>query len=245
MSPRKLLPSKPPRSSAVAFSAVGQVVDAGWFEIPKERSFNGSGGPGRLLEDLLDIKEKNKDSPDLGDWELKFHGGAALITLFHKDPEPRGIIRVMVHDYGWNDAKGRISFRHTISGESDRGFYVVNETDRVVVRNKNKDAAVPHWTHDTLLNSIGAKLRRLIVVSGEVKKGPRRVRYTNAEAYWEFNLTGFCNALEKGIVCIDFDARTQQGQGSALRNHGTKFRVRHKDLKSLYKHSQKITHREG
>lgn len=243
MSPQKRGPSKLPRSATAAFRAVGEVIDAGWFEIPKEKGFNGAGGPGRLLEHLLNIDENNKDSPDLEDWELKFHGGTALLTLFHKDPEPRGIVRVMVHDYGWEDDKGRISFRHTISGESDRGFYVVNEADRVVVRNKQKDAAVPHWAHDTLLNAIGAKLRRLILVSGEVKKNPRRVHYTDAEAFWEFNLTTFCDALQKGIVCIDFDARTQKGPGTALRNHGTKFRVHVDNLRLLYKHYQKITHR--
>ena len=51
---------------------------------------------------------------------------------------------------------------------------------------------------------------------------------------------GFCNALEKGVVYIDFDARTQKGEGSALRNHGTKFRVNISDIGSLYRFSKKI-----
>ncbi|MCZ6904032.1 MAG: MvaI/BcnI family restriction endonuclease [Acidobacteria bacterium] len=61
------------------------------------------------------------------------------------------------------------------------------------------------------------------------------------EYNWEFNLTGFCDSLQRGIVCIDFDARTQQGRGTALRNHGTKFRVRVDHLSLLYKNSRKIT----
>ena len=84
-----------------------------------------------MLEDLLEVNANNRDTPDLNDWEIKFHGGNALITLFHKDPEPRGIIRNMVHGYGWEDDKRRISFRHTIKGRSERGFVVVNERDRI------------------------------------------------------------------------------------------------------------------
>lgn len=214
----------------------------GFAPLPDEKSYRGTGGPGRLLEHLLGIDENNHDSPDLMDWELKFHEGGAPITLFHKDPEPRGIVRYLVHEHGWPDESGRVSFRHTIFGESPRGFYVVNDADRIVVRNKIKDTVVPHWTHDTLMNCCGAKLRRLIVVEGERVKYPvRGVKFNSATAYWEFNITGFCNALAQGKVAIDFDARTQQGPGTAIRNHGTKFRVLIEELPSLYQNSQKIT----
>ncbi len=216
----------------------------GFVPYPEGRAFAGTGAPGRLLEHLLGIDENNHDSPDLMDWELKFHEGGSLITLFHKDPEPRGMLRQMVHEYGWDDAKGRVSFRHTIHGESPRGFYVVNEADRVLVRNKLKDGVVPYWTHDTLMNCCGAKLRRLIVVDGERVKYPvNGVKYNSATAYWEFDIGGFCNALEQGKVAIDFDTRTKEGPGTALRNHGTKFRVSVDNLASLYRNSTKITSR--
>lgn len=41
--------------------------------------------------------------------------------------------------------------------------------------------------------------------------------------------------------CLDFDARTKQGKGSALRNHGTKFRVHVNDIGVLYENSELIT----
>jgi hypothetical protein len=63
----------------------------------------------------------------------------------------------------------------------------------------------------------------------------------SATAFWDFNITGFCDACEKGIVKIDFDARTTKGPGTALRNHGTKFRINVKELPHLYGFSQKIT----
>ena len=241
MAKRHLVKAKLPRSSSAAFSEIRRILAMGWIDIPDQKSFRGTGAPGRLLEHLLGIKENNQDSPDLMDWEIKFHGGNALITLFHKDPEPRGIMRNLVHEHGWKDAQNRISFRHTLGGESDRGFYVVNESDRIVIRHKTKDTVVPFWLHNTLLNAAGAKLRRLILVEGEMQAHQKRVKYKKATAFWDFNLTNFGDSLEKGTILIDFDARTKGGAGTALRNHGTKFRVNLGNIASLYEHSQKIT----
>lgn len=245
MPPRKLVPSTLPRSGKASFKKIEEILKAGTWIFPDKGKYNGSGAPGRYLEDLLGIKENNADSPDLNDWEIKFHGGSSLLTLFHKDPEPRGIIRTLVHDYGWDDGKGRISFRHTIGGESTRGFNVVNEIDRIVIRNNQKDGAVPHWTHNTILNALSSKLRRLIVVEGEMHLNPRRVTYREATAYWEPDITGFSKAIADGVIYVDFDARTQKGRGSAIRNHGTKFRIKIEDLPKIYANKQKITNGLG
>ncbi len=233
----------PPRSFAAASAKIKEILKMGMIPIPDKKSYRGTGAPGRLLEDLLGIAENNHDSPDLQDWEVKFHGGGTLITLFHKDPEPRGITRFLIHDHGWPDGQGRISFRHTISGKSDRGFYVVNDPDRVIVRHETKDTHPPFWRHNTLLGAAGAKLRRLILVDGKVthESTGKHVEYKTATAFWDFNLTGFCDALEKGDVCIDFDARTNAGKGSSIRNHGAKFRVHLDKIGNLFEHSKKIT----
>ena len=210
------------------------------YPIPDEKTYNGHGGAGRLLEDLLGVDENNRDSPDLDDWELKFSGGTALVTLFHKEPEPKGIMQLMVHEHGWDDDKGRISFRHTFAGKSDRGFYIKNEQDRVVVRHELVDSVVPYWKHDTLMNAIGAKLRRLILVQGEVKKSPRRVIYNSATAFWDFRIRDFCESLEAGLILLDFDARTKGARGTALRNHGTKFRIKAENIGKFYHSKKKI-----
>jgi len=213
MAPRKLVGTIQPRTGTACFKKIAEILKAGTWEFSDDGKYNGNGAPGRYLEDLLGVKANNADSPDMEGWEIKFHGGNSLLTLFHKDPEPRGIIRTIVHDHGWDDGKGRISFRHTISGETSRGFYVVNEEDRIVIRNRHKDTAVQHWTHNTLFNAFAAKLRRLIVVSGSMMKNPRRVVYEEATAYWEPDIRGFSKAVADGLFCVDFDARTQGGRG--------------------------------
>lgn len=231
--------SNPPHFKLILPKII-DILNHGTYEFPSIGKYNGSGGPGRLLEDLLGIKENNVDVPDLRAWEVKFHGGASLLTLFHKDPEPRGVINQLVDDYGWDDKKGRISFRHTLCGRSDRGFYVVNEDNKIIIRNEKKEGAVPFWAHNVLLNAFPSKLRRLILIEGKVLKNPRRVTYLEAHAYWELDINGFMEAVVRGTFQIDFDARTNKGRGSSIRNHGTKFRIKIEDLPKIYAYKQKI-----
>lgn len=232
-----------PRTATATFKVINEILAKGWIDMPTGKSYQGTGAPGRLLENILGIAENNNDSPDFNDWEVKFHGGVSLLTLLHKSPEPRGIMNSLVHEHGW-PSKGHLSFRHTFAGSnSDRGFYSVNEIDRVVVRNSIKDIVVPYWTHNTILVASGVKLRRLIVVDGEYNKRLRQVKYNTATAYWGFKVTEFCEAIAKGIVYIDFDARTSKGPGTALRDHGTKFRISAENIGLLYENSRKLTTR--
>jgi hypothetical protein len=60
-------------------------------------------------------------------------------------------------------------------------------------------------------------------------------------AYWEPDIQGFSKAIADGTFCVDFDARTQKGMGSAIRNHGTKFRIKVDDLSKVYANKKKIT----
>lgn len=228
-------------SDADFFARLRGVIARGWVPIPNYPGYRGSGGPGRILEECIGVEPNNRDGPDTGIWELKYHGGSAPITLFHKTPLPRCNMYSVVRAFGWPDRKGRISFRHTIWGRSLRGFRVVNDAHQIIVRNErdhNKDVIPPYWTHDTLINAFAYKLRRLAIVHGEKKND--EVRFTSARLHWEPNITSFINAIEHGIIAIDFDARTTKGPGRALRDHGTKFRIKVDDLWHLYSKNQRF-----
>ena len=110
------------------FLRIKKVIKAGWHDIPNKIGYLGTGAPGNYLEELLGIKVNNKDTPDSDGWEVKFSSGSALLTLCHKDPKPKGIINQLVKECGWKDEKGRISFRHTIAGKTERGFIVFSLT---------------------------------------------------------------------------------------------------------------------
>jgi len=230
---------QPPQTKGQLLSRLKEIINAGWMAMPGDVSrYNGTGGPGNYLEDLLGLTTGNQDIADCIGWEVKFSTPkTSLITLFHKEPEPRGILRYMVSRYGWRDKHGRLSFRHTIRGQSDR-FTVVDDAGTIVVRPLQGDGPVPTWTHDTLLNIAGGKLRRLVSMEGQRKEDT--VRYIRAELFEEMLLTNLTHDLATGTIAIDFDVREMRAGSISLRNHGTKFRVSPKDLHRLYHKRQSL-----
>ena len=109
----------PPKNKKELFARLNEILAHGKYKMSAK--YAGTGAPGVFLEDLLGLTTGNKDIPDSLGFELKFYTrDTNLITLFHKEPQPEGAVRYMVSKYGWKDAQGRLSFRHTIAGKSDR-----------------------------------------------------------------------------------------------------------------------------
>ncbi|HXQ36695.1 MAG TPA: MvaI/BcnI family restriction endonuclease [Anaerolineales bacterium] len=198
----------------------------------------GTGAPGIYLEDLLGLTTGNKDIPDNLGFELKFYTKATnLITLFHKEPQPAGVVAYMVKRYGWKDAEGRLSFRHTIAGKSDR-FDVTSDSNQIIIRRIGGNGIVPYWTHDDILSAAGAKLRRLLLVRG-VRTG-QSITYERVDLFENLELSYFIWEVSGGAVKIDFDAREMKPGSKGIRNHGTKFRVAPGDVCRLYSKKERI-----
>lgn len=213
------------------FERLREILQAGWVRLPDYPGYRGSGAPGKVLEEMLGVNGGNLDIPDAGRWEIKFHSRNSLLTLFHLEGQPKGHMHHLVREFGWLDDNGRTSFRHTIHARSPMGFYVENEAGRITVRHQSvSDIVWPYWTHDRLINAFASKFRRLIVVKGI--KSKNKVRYQTAHLYQEPQTSLFVEAIQRGFIAIDFDARTNNGRG--LRNHGTKFRIKYDGLRHLY-----------
>lgn len=229
----------PPRNKRQLLTRLREIMTAGWLEMPSSVDrYNGTGGPGNWLEDLLGVTAGSQDIADCIGWEVKYYTPKThLITLFHKEAEPRGIMRYMVSRHGWKDAYGRLSFRHTISGQSDK-FTVVDDAGAIIVRLLKGNGPVPTWTHDTLLNIAGGKLRRLVAVQGQ-RKG-RLVKFDRADLYENLHLTRLIQNIISGRIAIDFDVREMSAGSKGLRNHGTKFRVSPDNLPKLYQKHERL-----
>ncbi len=221
-----------PENTKELFARLTEIAQHGEYEMPKKR-YSGTGGPGLFLEDLLGLRTGNRDVPDTLGWELKFYTPTTnLITLFHKEPQPEGVIRNMVTAFGWKDAQNRLSFRHTLSSKSPK-FQLKRASGQVrVIPSSGEKRPIPFWTEDEILSSAGAKLRRLILVRG-VKKG-QKVTFDRIDTYENIQLSYFIDEILLGTVKIDFDVREMKPGSVGLRNHGTKFRVQPNDVCALY-----------
>jgi len=146
---------------------------------------------------------------------------------------------------------GEMSFRQTICAGrySDRGFSVmVDRSERKVLidfdptridasahpvwakRVSGKDIhPVPYWGFDDLFHKAGTKLTNCFFVRAASKRsgGKTYFHYQDIMILQTFDQHHFIDALEKGDIYIDFDARTGH-------NHGTKFRLRSAAMPSLY-----------
>ena len=197
---------------------------------------------------------------DAGVWELKFHGGSSLLTLFHSDPEPRPFSKTIIpvlENFGWPSGVN-MSFRVTINSTNGRGFRIKHQQNKLLVKyypelvteqfKEYKDRihssgfCFPelYWSEDHLVTEAAAKLRNLLLVRGRKysSQGLRYVDYQNAIFFSGFRVTNFMKAANDGKIVIDFDVRTN-GEKSP-RNHGTKFRIKLGDLHNIYLDAEPI-----
>lgn len=231
--PTDLFPDTPPTTKKQLFDRVYDVIQRGWMTMPPGVArYNGTGGPGNFLEDLFGLTAGNLDAADSVGWELKTYSPQTnLITLFHKEASPRRIMRYMVSQHGWKDSQGRLSFRHTIRGKSDR-FRVEVSEGAVTVRPTQGNGSVPYWSTEELLNIAASKLRRLLLVRYEKQAG--KVRFVRADCFEDLQITELMYEIGRGTICIDFDCREQTPGSAGLRNHGTKFRIAPEDVCRVY-----------
>lgn len=147
-----------------------------------------------------------------------------------------------------------MSFRQTIHclSRSDRGFKVVVDkkarkvlitfdSSSVAERHKEWLKTVkqrislkelepqPYWGFDDLFHKAGTKLLNCFFLQARVKNesGKEFFHYEKIFMLKRFSLDKFVQAIEEGIILVDFDARTGH-------NHGTKFRMRQDKLPALY-----------
>lgn len=149
-----------------------------------------------------------------------------------------------------------MSFRQTISGTSrtDRGFMI--QLDRIEKRIivsfdqhfvngrhndwlKSVEARVgnldeltpqPYWGFADIYHKAGTKLLNTFYVVADSTKDSKGIEYFNYSKIYkltEFSLDGLLEAIETGVLFVDFDARTGH-------NHGTKFRLKQNELPRLY-----------
>lgn len=161
--------------------------------------------------------------------------------------------------------ENEMSFRSTINTQtfSDRGFKVsLNDKERKVeiafnstnISPKHSEwfdsvkkrtgresgfEVTPYWGYDDLFHKAGTKLINCFYVQADEKKefiGRRRksfFKYNYILKLSQFSEEHFIEAIRKGLIFVDFDARTHH-------NHGTKFRIQHKNIPLLYQQVEVI-----
>ena len=209
---------------------------------------HGSTGVGYTFETLFGVKENNIPIPDIGGRvEIKTirKDSQSLITLFTFN---RGVWQIkqkeFISKYGYVDEKGRMALKNTIfygrripqglSLELDEKANVIHLID------VNTNDAIATWDVYVIVGKFMSKLSRLLVVFADRKREEGKELFHYNEAYLLINPSArnFIKAFKEALIGIDIRMHIKENGG--IRNRGTAFRIKEKDLIHLYEDKRRL-----
>jgi hypothetical protein len=221
-----------------------QIRDRGYVESMRK----GSTGIGYTFETLFGLRENNIPIPDIGGRvEIKTirKDSQSLITLFTFN---RGVWHInqrdIVNRYGYIDEKGRKAFKNTVFfGRPITQGLVLNldEVKNVIqLIDFNSKEIFATWDIYVIIGKFITKLSRLLYIIAERKIEQGIEYFYFCEAYLLKNPSprNFLNAFRNSLIGIDI--RMHLKESGSVRNRGTGFRIREKDLIELYEEKVKL-----
>ena len=203
----------------------------------------GPTGIGHTLEKLLEIKENNLSTPDLGKIELKAKreshtGMTTLFTLNKKAWKMKPL--EAVRKYGRKDKNGRLGLYYTIGlRPNSAGLFLSVKDDLVAVRSTD-GSLITEWKLEEIEKRFNEKVRSVLLVKARVEErdGVEHFLYNCARL-----LSG---GTTKSMLKSQFESRQLlldlrlHDKVTMARNHGTAFRAYEEGLEDLYKNIKEI-----
>lgn len=208
----------------------------------------GDTGIGKTLEDLLGIKENNIPLPDIGEVaELKAYrkNATSMLTLFTLEPRPKGgdRDRTLLDNFGYSKRENKRSkeLHSTLSCKryNNQGLKLKVEKDKVRVVGRGKRLNI-YWDMKDLERKFEAKLPALVYALADSKevKGVEHFHFNEAYFLEGFDFAHFKNMVKKDAIVVDF--RMYYRPNGSVRNHGTGFRVKIKQLYNCFDEKVKL-----
>ncbi|HEC91459.1 MAG TPA: hypothetical protein ENI51_00435 [Candidatus Atribacteria bacterium] len=208
----------------------------------------GSTGSGYTFESLFGVSENNIPIPDIGGRvEIKTirKDSQSLITLFTFN---RGVWhkrqKDIVQKYGYIDEKGRPALKNTVFYDKPipQGLKLeIDENEnKIYLMDTATEEVVAIWDVYIIVGTFMTKLSRLLIVLADRKILEGRECFHYNEAYLLTNPSSrsFIKAFKKSLIGIDL--RMHLKESGAVRNRGTAFRIKEKDLIELYEHRRRL-----
>jgi len=208
----------------------------------------GTTGIGYTFEILFGIKENNIPIPDIGGRvEIKTirRDLQSLITLFTFN---RGVWHIkqkeLIKKYGYVDKKGRYALKNTVFyGKSiPQGISLEVDEDKNTIHlvDTNTKKVLATWDVYVIVGIFMTKLSKLLLVIADRKKekGKEYFHYNEAYLLTDPSARNFIKAFKNSLIGIDI--RMHLKESGEVRNRGTAFRIKEKDLLELYENRKKL-----
>jgi hypothetical protein len=217
-------------------------------------------GIGKTAEDMLGIFENNDKSADYkGLIELKSARALsdAMVTLFTKSPDPKGINNVIRNTFGYldgefkdakilhttfsadkfNTCKGKYGFLLEIDNINKKIFIRVKDLET----NSLDNSVTAYYPFDKLKDIIEHKCRYIIFIEADHKKenGKELFKFNSAILLSGLTFDKFLDYIRQGIIKYDFRLGVYRKTKNIKligkhHDHGSGFRILKGDLDKVF-----------
>lgn len=203
---------------------------------------SGSTGIGYTFEVLFGVEESNIPIPDIGGRvEIKTirRDSQSLITLFTFNRSVWNISqKELIYRYGYIDEKGRYALKNTLFyGRSiPQGLSLdINEDKNTIhLIDIGTKEVLATWDIYVIVGKFMTKLSRLLIVIADrrIEGGKEYFHYNEAYLLTDPSPRSFIRAFKNSLIGIDI--RMHLKENGSVRNRGTAFRIKERDLIELY-----------
>ncbi len=207
----------------------------------------GNTGIGYTFESLIGLEETNIPIPDIGGRvEIKTtrKDCSSLVTLFTFN---RGVWikkqKEIIEQFGYEDEKERKALKSTIffNRPNSLGLFIeIDESKNVIRLLSPNNKLLAEWDVYVVVGVFSSKLSRLLFVLADRRtvQGQEEFHFNEAYLLTEPNPRNFLKAFKNSLVGIDL--RMHLKENGTVRNRGTGFRMREKDMLELYGNKRKL-----
>jgi len=206
----------------------------------------GSTGVGYTFETYFGVKENNIPIPDIGGRvEIKTirRDSQSLITLFTFNRSVWQISqKELTKKYGYLDEKGRYALKNTVfyGKPIPQGLTLgVDEgKNTITLVDVNTNQVLAIWDIYVIVGTFMTKLSRLLIIIADrkVEQGIEYFHYNEAYLLMNPSPRIFLRAFQNSLIGIDIRMHLKENGG--VRNRGTAFRIKEKDLIELYENKK-------
>ena len=200
----------------------------------------GNTGIGKTLEDIMNIKENNIDSPDLFGFEIKSQRAftGSRVTLFTRAPNwPKGANTILRQNYGipdrisptmkvlhttisacgFNTHASGYGFKLNIDHASEKVFLEIKDLNTEQLENFEV-----YWTFEVLKEILAKKLNKLVFIEAKTEKRSdgEYFHFNKANMYFGTSLNKFFSMLEEKKIIFEIRIGVNRKTGKT-HDHGS------------------------
>lgn len=218
-----------------------------WLDVTR----TGDGALGNAFEDLMKVKENNRQEADYEGIEIKTQRSStsSMITLFTQAPKNREFSNTLLRDqygyekrYGIKNLNSTVSVKGTFNTKANYFFYLHldDEHELLYLKIKQSETSITDepflqiWDYQTFIDAVNYKLNHIAYISGSERfeNDKKFVKFTQLKFITGLTKEKLIDALRNNHLKLDLRLGAYESGPSIgkFHDHGTGFRITLRNL---------------